>query len=137
MRSDILNLFKEKKENIGAFCGYLKSKNGLKHKEYINKVIHTELVDESMSIKLYYFINEIKKPLNCDCGKHRSYIGFKNGFRSTCGDKKCYVKKRKETCLDKYGVEHPNQNKDVKEKFKQTCLEKYGVKQRNLRKGTS
>ena len=57
MRSDILNLFKEKKENIGAFCGYLKSKNGLKHKEYINKVIHTELVDESMSIKLYYFIN--------------------------------------------------------------------------------
>ena len=55
MRSDILNLFKEKKENIGAFCGYLKSKNGLKHKEYINKVIHTELVDESMNIVILFY----------------------------------------------------------------------------------
>jgi hypothetical protein len=125
MRSDILNLFKEKKENIGAFCGYLKSKNGLKHKEYINKVIHTELVDESMSIKLYYFINEIKEPLNCDCGKHRAYIGFKNGFRSTCGGKKCYVKKRKETCLDKYGVDNPKKSKEILEKEQVNIKERW------------
>jgi hypothetical protein len=29
--------------------------------------------------------------------------------------------------LDKYGVENPNQNKEIKEKTKKTCLKKYGV----------
>ena len=35
MRNDIINLFKERNENIGAFCGYLKSKNGLKQMFYL------------------------------------------------------------------------------------------------------
>lgn len=36
-------------------------------------------------------------------------------------------KKRKETCLKKYGVENVNRVPEVREKIKQTCLEKYGV----------
>ena len=66
--------------------------------------------------------------------------------------KKCSVKiiekRKKETCMEKYGVinvglvpeikekikeaylvhygEHPKKNKEVQEKWKQTCLEKYG-----------
>lgn len=35
--------------------------------------------------------------------------------------------KCKETCLEKYGVEHPFQTEEVREKAKLTCLEKYGV----------
>ena len=35
--------------------------------------------------------------------------------------------KIRNTCLEKYGVEHYFQDKDVIEKRKQTCLEKYGV----------
>lgn len=35
-------------------------------------------------------------------------------------------KKRKETCIKKYGAEHPLQNQEVLDKVKQTCLEKYG-----------
>ena len=35
--------------------------------------------------------------------------------------------KSKQTCLKKYGVENPQQNKNIKEKSKQTCLKKYGV----------
>jgi hypothetical protein len=31
------------------------------------------------------------------------------------------------TNLQKYGVEHPAQNKDILNKMKQNCLEKYGV----------
>jgi len=31
-----------------------------------------------------------------------------------------------ETCLDKYGVENPNQNYKIKKKSNNTCLEKYG-----------
>jgi hypothetical protein len=36
-------------------------------------------------------------------------------------------KRRKETSLEKYGVEFPTQTKEIKEKSKKTCLEKYGV----------
>ena len=35
--------------------------------------------------------------------------------------------KIKDTCLEKYGVESPLQNKEVKQKIRDTCLEKYGV----------
>ena len=35
--------------------------------------------------------------------------------------------KSKQTCLEKYGTEHPAQNEQIKEKIKQTCLKKYGV----------
>lgn len=37
------------------------------------------------------------------------------------------LKKKKETCLEKYGVEHAFQNDEIKKKIKATCLEKYGV----------
>ena len=35
--------------------------------------------------------------------------------------------KRRKTCLNKYGVEHPLQTKEVQEKIRKTCLNKYGV----------
>ena len=35
--------------------------------------------------------------------------------------------KIKQTCLEKYGTEHPGQNELVKEKRKKTCLDKYGT----------
>ena len=38
-----------------------------------------------------------------------------------------FKEKRKQTWLEKYGVENPFQNKEVQEKIKQTNLEKYGV----------
>ena len=41
------------------------------------------------------------------------------------------IKKRsriKKTCLEKYGVENPLQNKEIQEKIKKTCLKKYGTK---------
>lgn len=34
---------------------------------------------------------------------------------------------RKNTNIEKYGVENPFQNKDIQKKIKKTCLEKYGV----------
>ena len=37
------------------------------------------------------------------------------------------TKKKKQTCLDKYGVEFASQSLEVKNKTKQTCLDKYGV----------
>ena len=43
------------------------------------------------------------------------------------GDDYRNVKKCKQTCLEKYGVEYAFQSNIVKEKSKQTCLKKYGV----------
>ena len=43
MREDIIKLFKDRNENIGAFCGYLKSKNGTEHKEHIENYVSDEL----------------------------------------------------------------------------------------------
>ena len=37
------------------------------------------------------------------------------------------IEKRKQTWMEKYGCEHPNQSIEVQEKRKNTCLEKYGV----------
>ena len=37
------------------------------------------------------------------------------------------IDKYKNTCLEKYGVDHPTKSNEVKEKIKNTCLEKYGV----------
>ncbi len=35
--------------------------------------------------------------------------------------------KMKKTCLKKYGVENPQQSKKIRDKTKQTCLDRYGV----------
>jgi len=37
------------------------------------------------------------------------------------------IKKRKKTCLKKYGVDNPSKLKKTIEKIKKTCLKKYGV----------
>ena len=48
--------------------------------------------------------------------------GVEHSFQNTEVQEKI-----KQTCRERYGVEHPFQNKVVQEKFKQTCKEKYGV----------
>ena len=42
-------------------------------------------------------------------------------------DSKIAAKRRKETCLKRYGAENPYQVEEVKEKIRQTHFEKYGV----------
>ena len=42
-------------------------------------------------------------------------------------EKNKLLDRRKQTCLEKYGVEYHLSLKDIQEKRKQTCLEKYGV----------
>jgi hypothetical protein len=51
----------------------------------------------------------------------KEYILQVNEFREKGKEK------IKLTCLEKYGVEYPLQNEEIKNKIKQTCLAKYGV----------
>jgi len=68
----------------------------------------------------------------CDiCGKEKNtsyqnyYIQHQKHNLDTC--KKCKTIKNKKTNLERYGVEHVLQNKDIKEKIKSTMLKRYGV----------
>ena len=59
--------------------------------------------------------------------RHEGKFVCKKCIRLISSNFKDGYKKRKETCLKKYGTENPMQNPIVKEKQKQTNLEKYGV----------
>lgn len=100
---------------------------------------------------VYIFMNDIKEYPKCEnCGKDAIFYNFVQGFRPSCGDPKCFLyleqrqTKRKETCLERYGVEHFTQQENYKEYFnreinskidyktknenkRNTCLERYGV----------
>jgi len=47
------------------------------------------------------------------------------------------TKKRKETCLKRYGVDSPLKSKTVKDAYKKRCLEKYGVDSTNKLNSTN
>jgi hypothetical protein len=79
-------------------------------------------------IKIYY---------TCACGKSNKKLFtmiYKKG--GLCKDFTNILResKKQQTCLEKYGVNHPNKNKDIRNKSKQTCLQKYGVENPNQNK---
>lgn len=101
-------------KNNGYLLDFLKSETGL---------------NETPMILLYHFKERIKDIPKCLCGKKRKYHCY--GYRPTCGSKSCQnvvrEKKKRDTCLKKYGVEYITQTNIMKEKSKKTLLEKYGV----------
>ena len=113
-------------KNIGSLCLFLNNKKNQSYLDFLNSKILDQIKDRQLSEKIYYFINDIKEPILCLCGKHRSFIGFKNGYRPTCGNKKCYVELRRKTCLEKYGVDNPKKSKEIlkkeKENIKKTLM---------------
>jgi len=119
-----------KKGNIGALCGFLKSQKNIKYLEYLKSNIDNNILifDLPISELLYYYFNKTSIPILCLCGDHMKYIGFKNGYRTSCGKKKCYVNKRKETCLKKYGVDNPKKDKNIIEKEQLNIRKKYDGK---------
>ena len=70
----------------------------------------------------------------CDvCGKERNirYLEYNKSFnlgKCFCCSRNCNSIKIKNTNLQKYGVEVPIQNKEIKEKTQKTNLKKYGTK---------
>ena len=99
------------------------------HKNYLNnRFCDSESYKESVW-RILYHIEE--RPVCPICGTKLRFYGKPNLiFAKTCS-RKCgsilSQRKREQTCLDKYGVAHPIQNKDVQNKQISTCLEKYGV----------
>jgi hypothetical protein len=150
-------------DNIGSLTLFLKNPKNKEYLHYLNSNIPKGVSGFKISEKVYYLLNGIKDLLLCECGSHRSFIGFKSGYRPTCGKKKCFVEKRKQTCMHKWGVDNPKKwkeiiekekenikikwggqhymlNKEVRSKFKKTMIDNWGVEwaqQSNLIKNKS
>jgi len=82
---------------------------------------------------LFNYVNNITELPKCICGNTLKYDKFSKGYIKYCS-RKCVnndivnlIKKKKLTCLKRYGVEHHSQLPEVKEKRKQTCLKKFGT----------
>jgi hypothetical protein len=114
--------------NIGSLCLFLSNKKNEEYLNYLDNNIPIEVGYRKLSEKIYYFVNDINKVQLCICGEHKSFIGFKNGYRSSCGDKKCFIEIRKITNLEKYGVDNPKKSKKIIEKEKNNILKKWNGK---------
>ena len=67
----------------------------------------------------------------CNCGieyskRFRQIYHVSGGYCKKCTENR-RQEKVKQTCIERYGVENPQQLQDVKDKSKQTCIERYGV----------
>jgi len=122
------DFFLSMSSNIGSLVLFLNNPKNSLYLNYLNENIPEEIKIRSISERIYYFLNDIKVILNCDCGDHLSFIGFKNGYRKTCGKKECFISSRKKTCVEKYGVDNPKKSKEIIEREKENILKKWDGK---------
>jgi len=88
--------------------------------------------DISFKEKFFLFEKNIKTVPKCYCGNGVKFIDMVKGYRDFCS-RKCMLdsddvkNKRKETCLEKYGVDNPSKSESVKFIVKETNRNKFGV----------
>jgi len=97
--------------------------------------LHTNATNRE---RLCCIINNIKKQPTCKmCGKPVTFNKSKGYYNSYCpntkgntcsGKDKNVLDRQKNTTLEKYGVENPQQSLDVRKKTTQTNLKRYGAK---------
>ena len=112
-------------KNIGSLCLFLNNPKNINYLNYINSQIIPQILNRKLSERVYYFVNKIDKPQLCICGSHKNFKGFKDGYRSSCGNKECSSIIRKNTCIKKYGVDNPKKSKEIIEKEKINILNKW------------
>lgn len=83
---------------------------------------------------VYHIFNGMKEVPLCEvCNKNpKIWYTYTSGYKTTCSVQCAHnhptkYKKKKQTCLETYGVEHPSQLDDIKKKKRETCLKNYGV----------
>lgn len=81
---------------------------------------------------LYCYYNNIKEHPKCPiCGKETKFLYISFGYQKFCGNK-CSMasedtqNKLKNTCLERFGVEHAAQNESIKKKIVDNAITKYG-----------
>src|SRR6266403_1064476 len=123
----ILEIIKEKENNIGSLILFINKRPELLNE--IEDLIQTNIGENNLTIsqKLWHIINKNWNLQLCTCGKLCNWIGFKNGWKISCGNKICYIPMVKKNNLEKYGVENPAQLESIQKLKKVNYKNKYGV----------
>lgn len=116
-----------KKENI------VSKKYPLEYEYIIDWCKKYDLDDLLFKYKVYHTINDIKSIPKCYCGKSVKFKNFDEGYNKYCSNKcvnasKDVVNKRKQTNIERFGTDKPQQLLEIKQKVEKTNLERYGHK---------
>lgn len=100
--------------------------------ELYNKIIKSVSNEFSFKEKLYIIYHDIESPKCKICDNMVDLWSFEKGFKTYCsvqclGKDEEIKKRKKQTYIEKYGVDNPNKSEIIKEKKKKTNIEKYGV----------
>ena len=120
--------------NINNLTGYQCSEKHFKyHYPEFLQYLNNNYPNITFQEKLYWYYHNLKEQPKCEtCGGKTKFINTREGYRKFCS-RKCLnnneakKEKSKQTCLEKYGVEHLSQSEQIRNRSKQTCLERYGV----------
>ena len=111
------------------------------YKQHLKFVIDStkfaENVDCTFSARVYMAINDMQDFPKCkQCGKtlneKKNFLSLSRGFRDFCCDScsannELTVARRKQTCIENWGVDNVFKAEPIKDKCKQTVLLNYGV----------
>jgi hypothetical protein len=82
---------------------------------------------KSLRERCYCIVHNITEPPKCEICSEKTKFSISNNIYSKACSNECKIIIRKQTCLEKYGVEHVSQAQEVKDKIKKINLERYGV----------
>ncbi len=88
-------------------------------------------IDIPWKEKYFWSVNGIKDKPKCTiCDNELKFLSIKKGYTKFCS-RKCTaigtIDKKKNTCIQKYGVDNPMKSEMIKDKFDKLITEKYGV----------
>lgn len=104
----------------------------------LNDNISSELIDVSMPQKIYHFYNDVPSIPQCrHCNEKINFFTFARPYNEFC-DRKCSQQyqsenkeetniKRKNTMLERYGVESPMQHQEFKDRYSINSMLNHGV----------
>jgi len=105
------------------------------HNDIISFISKIDDIGEiSFPEKIWYWVNDLNKPFTCKCGKRTTFNkNWLDGYRKSCSAKcaqtdKETKEKRKNTTIEKYGVDNIAKLDSIKEKTENTNMERYGTK---------
>jgi hypothetical protein len=99
---------------------------------YIRDTVDMELQSPA-SIMIWCFLNDVHEQPTCPCGNDTKFDQVRKRFRPFCSEKcqrtlfKQTVDKRSATCLERYGNRSYIGSVEGIRKTKEACVEKYGI----------
>jgi len=94
----------------------------------------TNSLDLPFIQRVWHWVNDFDKYFTCECGKKTSFNrNWKDGYKLNCSAKCAQVKqstkeKRKQTTIQKWGVDNVAKSEIVKEITEKSNIEKWGYK---------